>query len=99
MLDAVNGGQPNKVHGMIEMRSWPRPKASNVRLLAADRCFAVDQILRAAHVVPLTDPDRFVVNNFVDFSEYNALYSETWADEHRAHMEEYNLKRMRTAMG
>jgi hypothetical protein len=91
MVQALDNGKPDPVHGMVVVRSGAsRPR--NRKYLQAHRCFSVEQFLRASHVVPSGKPNKLFVNNYVNFGEYNSLYRDDWLEDNQAKMREYRKR-------
>jgi hypothetical protein len=54
--------------------------AANPQALGAQRFYNCATVSRAAHVIPafLKKSDTFIVNNYIDWDEFNALYDLEW---------------------
>ena len=77
LLRPRNNGQPNEIHGMIEMKTWPRTHAKSPRNLNGRRFYDLSMIMRSAHLIPSgINSDVFYVNNYIDWDQFNTLYDE-----------------------
>ncbi len=74
LLRLRNGGQPHKIHGMVEVEDWPQVRTSNSRDLGHRYFFDMSTILRSAHVIPAGNAGTYYVNNYVDWDQYNTIY-------------------------
>ena len=72
------GGPADPIHGMVEMRMWPRSTARNPRSLDRRRPFELGVLQRSAHMIPINeqDEDRWYLNPFIDWDQYNTVYDE-----------------------
>ncbi|KAF2702389.1 hypothetical protein K504DRAFT_394457 [Pleomassaria siparia CBS 279.74] len=95
MLQVSNGAKHNEVHGMLEFQAWPNPNSRTRPFLSSLKCYSVGQLLRAAHVIPANRTGKFLINNFVDFDEYNAVYSSTFLEDNKRHMDAYKKRKRR----
>lgn len=82
LLKPRKHGQYHEVHGMIELELPPNPQP-NSRTLGPNRIYDMTTILRSAHVVPATldTSSVFLLNNYIDWHQYNDLYDEDWLDK------------------
>lgn len=66
LLRLRNGGQPHKIHGMVEVEDQPQVRTSNSRDLRHCYFFNISIILRSAHVILASNASTYYVNNYVD---------------------------------
>ncbi|KAF2714490.1 hypothetical protein K504DRAFT_5026 [Pleomassaria siparia CBS 279.74] len=78
---------------MLEFQAWPNPNSRTRLFLSSLKCYSVGQLLRAAHVIPANRTGKFLINNFVDFDEYNAVYSLTFLEDNKQHIDAYKKQK------
>ena len=77
-----NECEVDPIHGMFEVEHIPLSKAHRPRDMGNRRFYDIRHILRSAHVVPTGRDNRvFYVNNFLDWDQYNTIYSEDFMGE------------------
>ncbi|KAK2629474.1 hypothetical protein QTJ16_000294 [Diplocarpon rosae] len=87
-------GQPDKLHGMIEVTRAQVPTALRPTKLQGRRFFRMADIYRSAHVISsyIGDEERrsniFYVNNYIDWDQYQTYYRDGWEDEGRRHADD-----------
>jgi Plavaka transposase len=83
LLQPLNHGLPHPTHGMVEVKRWPRSSVNTRQVLGGGRFYSMPSILRSAHVVPAATscPDLYYVNNYIDWDQYNTLYSDNFLEE------------------
>jgi hypothetical protein len=79
-LEVQHQGQPDEAHGMFVYKKVALQTAANPQALGAQRFYSCATVSRAAHVIPafLKESDTFIVNNYIDWGEFNALYDLGW---------------------
>ena len=82
-LQILNSGRPHEIHGMVEARRCSCQRSpsealcwsSRRRNLSCRRFYALENVIRSAHVIPTSaENDSFYVNNYIDWDQYNTLY-------------------------
>ncbi|KAH4124254.1 hypothetical protein HBH47_072980 [Parastagonospora nodorum] len=97
-----NNGQIDNTTGMLSMRRRAWNAAPKRRTLQAFKFYDLSTIIRPVHLVPRDLPDSttrttmsYYVNNYIDWDEYNRLYSPTFDIDLLRTLREYRQKRTR----
>jgi hypothetical protein len=86
LCELKSNGIPHEIHGMVEVFPPRVPTTENPRKLFGRKFYALDSILRSAHVVPswsTGEPksnDVLYINNYIDWDQYQVLYGADWMD-------------------
>ncbi|KAH5573446.1 hypothetical protein HBI25_012980 [Parastagonospora nodorum] len=97
-----NNGQIDNTTGMLSVRRRAWNAAPKRRTLQAFKFYDLSTIIRPVHLVPRDLPDSttrttmsYYVNNYIDWDEYNRLYSPTFDIDLLRTLREYRRKRTR----
>ena len=62
---------------MTKIKHWYLTTARNLCFLAGNRFYFIQSILQSAYIIPASysHPDLFYINNYIDWDQYNTLYS------------------------
>ncbi|KAF2709157.1 hypothetical protein K504DRAFT_454932 [Pleomassaria siparia CBS 279.74] len=55
-----------------------------------------NKLLQAAHVILANYTRKFLINNFVDFNKYNAVYSLTFLEDNKQHIDAYKKQKSKS---
>jgi hypothetical protein len=97
-LKFVDGGKIDPVHGMRVVQRRPPSTAIRPLKLGAFRFYSISSILRPAHLVPRDLPGQggdnaelgaYLVNNYIDWEEYNRSYSNDFERDWRRVVTDY----------
>jgi Plavaka transposase len=80
IFQPLRGGCPHEIHGMVEVQQDVAVRRK--RNIGNQRFYAMENILRSAHLIPTKSRTEvedgshvvFYVNNYVDWEQYNTLY-------------------------
>ncbi|KAH3955999.1 hypothetical protein HBH51_258630 [Parastagonospora nodorum] len=97
-----NNGQINNTTGILSVRRRAWNAASKRQILQAFKFYDLSTIIRLVHLVPRDLPNSttrttmsYYVNNYIDWDEYNRLYSLTFDIDLLRTLREYRQKRIR----
>jgi hypothetical protein len=97
-----NNGQIDDTTGMLSVRRRIQKPNSRQRTLQAFKFYDLTSIIRPVHLVPKDLPDptastprSYYVNNYIDWDEYNRLYSSTFDQDWTRIVRDYRRKRAR----
>jgi hypothetical protein len=97
-----NNGQIDDTTGMLSVRRWIHKLNLRQRTLQAFRFYDLTSIIRLVHLVLKDLPDltastprSYYVNNYIDWDEYNWLYSSTFDQDWTRIVRDYRRKRAR----
>ncbi|KAH6330839.1 hypothetical protein HBI37_183670 [Parastagonospora nodorum] len=97
-----NNRQIDNTTGILSVRRRAWNAASKRRILQAFKFYDLSTIIRLVHLVPRDLPDlttrttmSYYVNNYIDWDEYNRLYSPTFDIDLLRTLREYRRKQIR----
>jgi hypothetical protein len=82
IFQPLRGGLPHEIHGMVEVQRYRGMAPVEKRNLGSQRFYAMENILRSAHLIPASSDsdvknknrEVFFINNYIDWEQYNTLY-------------------------
>ncbi|OAK93363.1 hypothetical protein IQ06DRAFT_382882 [Phaeosphaeriaceae sp. SRC1lsM3a] len=102
VLGFNNNGQIDDTTGMLSVRRQTHTSISRQRTLRAFRLYDLTSVIRPVHLVAKDLPGvasvggtSYYVNNYIDWDEYNRLYSSTFDRDWTRTVREYRRKRAR----
>jgi hypothetical protein len=94
-----NNGRIDSTTGMLSVRRRPQHAGLRQRTLQAFRFYDITSVVRPVHLVPKDLPDKtnpiptsYYVNNYIDWDEYNRLYSSTFDEDWMRVVREYRRR-------